>query len=711
MNIKRKICSLILLASLSVIAFAQNVNSKIKVISPVEGSWCNKQMLIIDTQPDCEYFYSLSGSDPEAFGFIYDGPVLIDMVGEVELQIKMSGKTEKNGTFTESLSLNYTVVQDEALGAEYSAFISYFFESGVFNYTSGTDFYIPETLYYSLGLPPDSFIQGDIVRISAKSVLSRNIPCTIWDTQTDKKWRFIIKTFPQSAGVFSRRDVPFYITDWDTITFTNDNLIYKIDSEYWSLPKESRKLDRSVSHMISWQDINYEMGNPVEFFVLPVKPELVVNEEPDGAVSYSVTGDESYRLSLMSGQNTEYQELFSEIGVDTFYGDNVQGKIDIGFFSNSVYQGQVSQDYRIIKRPPSEPVISSSASTFYSRESVTVDILGEEGSDLYVSVSEPFPIENSTLAYLPSSQVFKDVVMQPYTKIEGNEHELLLKPDNEGAFYYRISAYSKNSKNTGKPVEYSVIIDEYNYYFDAESTAEYSDGTVEHPFKDFASCVEFINKGRYACLHVKGNLSIPAGQTTLLSNLTIYNDEDAVLIFPPNSSVIVKDSTLSINKCRIQMENNDFYTQNKISPLFKLERSMLDIQGCQASVLCGKNGAFADCYSASVNIMDSIISVSANSYALCVSGVKTKLNIQRSSVNVTADTSVIFSINEGDIIVKTNSFKVIGQKGRIAELFGVYGNVSDNFFKSDLDQVNNTLPIYKDQKTSITEVNNENYGF
>ena len=43
--------------------------------------------------------------------------------------------------------------------------------------------------------------------------------------------------------------IPFEIKDWDTIIFTNEDYIYKIDSDYWALPKHPHKLDRSVSQL------------------------------------------------------------------------------------------------------------------------------------------------------------------------------------------------------------------------------------------------------------------------------------------------------------------------------------------------------------------------------------------------------------------------------------------------------------------------------
>ena len=134
------------------LAFALNAqsagSSTIKVLSPVEGNWCNKQMLIIDNDDNGEYYYSLNGADPEAFGFAYDGPVLIDLTGEITLRIKKVGKKKIE------TKINFTVHQDEAINTPYRSFIESFYDSGVYNYTSGTELEIPDDLLYSFANLP-----------------------------------------------------------------------------------------------------------------------------------------------------------------------------------------------------------------------------------------------------------------------------------------------------------------------------------------------------------------------------------------------------------------------------------------------------------------------------------------------------------------------------------------------------------------------------
>ena len=162
-------------------------------------------MLVIQVAENEEYLYSLDGTDPEEFGFAYDGPVLLDTTGDIKLRIKKLGNSK------EEKIVEFSVKTDDGFNKSYEQFISMFLDTGHVNYTAGSVLSIPSSLQFSLGLPPDSFIDGQDISLSNNSVLTRTIPCTIWDIQTDKKWRFVINTYPKSAGIFSRRDIPFEV--------------------------------------------------------------------------------------------------------------------------------------------------------------------------------------------------------------------------------------------------------------------------------------------------------------------------------------------------------------------------------------------------------------------------------------------------------------------------------------------------------------------
>ena len=161
-------------------------------------------------------------------------------------------------------------------------------------------------------------------------------------------------------------------------------------------------------------------------------------------------------LSLLS--DNFVSELFPELSIDTFIGDKIQGQVEIGVYSNSVFQGKVLCDYLIDKTLPSAPLIKSSAKSFYSRIPAKISISCPEDSELYISLSKPFSVLNNDDVYTPDSPVFEGVGMSAFRKVSKNTFSLTWDPLNAGSMYYKVLAYSKRGDNTSKVSEYSLKI-------------------------------------------------------------------------------------------------------------------------------------------------------------------------------------------------------------------------------------------------------------
>ncbi len=694
----------------SLLIFALPLTAEINLLSPVKGEWANRQMLVIDNSEGGDFFYSVDGADPETFGFAYDGPVLLDVAGQVQLnvtRIASSGQKEKT-------SVTYTVKTDDASKTSYKDFIQTFFDGGILNYSAGSQLTIPADFWFYMGPSPEdnmpeNYMPARTLQLSPSSVLSRYIPCTIFDKARNVKYRFIIKTYPQSAGVFSHRDVPFDVTDWETITFTNINYIYKIDSEYWGLPTEPVKLDRSVSHMISWQPLEYDASNPIEFFVLPPKPEIVREEAVDGSLIYSIRGDDAYALSVMNESDGSYSELFTKIGIDAFYGDEVSGSATLGVFANSVYQGKLSVSYDINRKPPQIPVIKTNAPGFVSRGNVDVKISGMRGAELYIALSEPLTLEESEHSYSPDDKIFKDLPLGVYKKVRGESFSLHWAQNGLNPVYYKVSAYSKTDENASSPVEFSVVIDQSNYYFDASGDAELADGTAAHPFTDFKQLSDALLNQRVVKLSVKGEMAINEAYS-ISSNFEIFNGGDARLKFGADGSLVVKASTLEISDCRIS--NTSEINKKSLEPLIKLENSVLTMKNCVIAADYSRNGTVIDASNAIINISDTMVSANAVSYVSFIAAVKTRISIKNSSVSTSADTSVIISADGGNVTANKNNFLVSGGNGRIAELFGVKAAFKENYFKARLTNTTSKIqPLYVNKTTKLTEEKNNIQGF
>ena len=138
---------------------------------------------------------------------------------------------------------------------------------------------------------------------------------------------------------------------------------------------------------------------------------------------------------------------------------------------------------------------------------------------------------------------------------------------------------------------------------------------------------------------------------------------------------------------------------------------MLDINKCQIAALFDANGLFAEAIRSSVNVNGTIASVSSSVYASFISGIKTNVTIKNSSINTAAPTSVVVSLNQGDVYFNNNSFKISGEKGRVAEFFAVNGSLVSNNYKASLRNSSNAAPVYADKKSNIKQTNEDSYGF
>ena len=683
--------------------------AEINLLSPAEGVWANRQMLVIDNSSGGDFFYSVDGADPETFGFAYDGPVLLDVDGDVQLNVSRISSNGKK----ETVSVAYTVYAEDASKTSYKDFVQTFYDGGILNYSAGSELVIPSDFVFYLGLTdgltPENYMPARTLRLSDACVISRYVPCTVYDSKRDVKYRFIIKTYPQSAGVYSRRDVPFEISDWDTITFTDNNLIYKIDSQYWGLPTEPVKIDRSVSHMISWQPLEYEAGNPVEFFVLPERPEIIKEDTDDGSITYSIKGGDDYALSVMNEIDGTYSELFSKVGIDAFYGDAVKGTITLGVFASSVYQGKLTVYYDINRKPPQIPVIKTNAEGFVSRGTVDLKITGSKGADLYIALSEPLTLTESEVSYSPDDEIFKSVTLGEYKKVRGDTFNLRWAQNGLNPVYYMVSAYSKTDDNVSQPATFAVVIDQSNYYFDASGDASVADGTVSHPFTDFKQLVGALEKQRVVKLSVKGEMEINEPYN-VSANFELTNGGDARLKFGPEGSLIVKASTFELSDCRIS--NTPDNSKKSVTPLIKLEKSVLTMKNCIISADFARNGTVIDASNAIINISDAMVSANAVSYVSFISSVKTRISIKDTSVSTNADTSVIISADGGNVTAANNDFTVSGSNGRIAELFGVTASLKENNFKAHLTNTTSKIqPVYVNKATKLTEEKNTVQGF
>ena len=670
-----------------------------EIINPSQGKWANKQVLVLDVPAGGNAFYSLNGSNPETSGFAYDGPVLIDLTGDIKLSVVIINHDGEKTTKDILFSVEEQTVNEEL---DFYSFINDISSKCVIEYTAGSSFEIPSSLEYAMGNSVEIYEQGTSLSISADSIFSRYIPCSVYDGTN--KWRFVIKIIPTVSGVFSRKDVPFEIDDWDNITFNDRKMIYKVDNQWWEQPKLPLKIDRTVSHMISWQEIDYSNENPVNFYVLPAKPEVVHTVDKSGVVSLKFDGEEGYKFGLLNENNQTF-ELFDFVTLDTFQGDSYSGQMEFGIFYDSVYQGKYELSFNIHKKNPTQPKFAISDEMAVYRDTLAVKIQDDFNNQIFYSISGPVILTQED--YSDAAVVLTSFDSTNYLEYKNN---LLLEPLMDGAAIYKVFAYCVDSYgNKSKVIEKSFIIDQCNYYIDERNTNENPDGSKNNPFNSFEQCIKVLNKTRYANIRVFGDVKFPEGKTLFASNCEITGFDNARLIFPENSSVAVRNSSFVLKNCLLDHKG---FSRTK-STFFELDHSVLDFYNCELVSSFFNSGTIFNSNKSVVVINDCGITIKSKNYASVISSLDSKISVDKSRFSSISNTSVVFSLQGGIFDVSNSECKIFGNLGRIAELFDTQSSLCDNVFSAELTNPKGVSnPIYKDSKNvTVKESGNIVIGF
>lgn len=711
------VISLVLAGAQRLSAFTQQ-----DIVSPVPGKWANLQALVLNNTDSSDLYYSLVSDDPLDSGLAYDGPVVIDEKGPVTLHITAVDKQGMRTDFT--VSYEVTSAPAVASGEAASLFIQNINLNPIRKYTSGTMITIPAEFKYSMGSDIHPSLSGKPLTVSALNKLERYLPCTITDGTS--MWRFIIHTVAASSDLVSGRQVPFELVDWDTFVYTGEKLIYQIDDAYWSADREPVKLDRSVKHTIRWQSIEYEFGNPVETYELPVKPTLAVRKEEKGPVTFYIPDNSNYLLGpavARPDSGTIASGLYPTVSVDTFDGDMIGGRMVVGVFYDNVYQGTLESTYLIDHQPPSIPLITSSSAQSYARNKVTISISAEPDADLYYALSSP--LLSDTGFEGTDAAVFDRVEQGTFTLYDGIP--LVLQSEADKAAFYKVNAYAVDKQgNKSAVAEYQIVVDEYNYFLSPKggtimnkSVAEEPDGSFGNPFVTFAQAVKAINSLPYTRLHITGDVTLDAGTVLITSNCKLVGSNTHIVI-PQNSCIKVTGATFESQGCLFEKQvkvaaDRNYMTDEDVERLqrmFIVKNGTLSLSSGELIGVFSSDGILVDADASTVSFADCGMTVQADSYACGVSAVDTKVFVTNQRATSVAQTCVCYSIHGGTFSLAKSSCTVIGHLGRIGEFSRTKATVSGNSFTGTISsKTSEVTPLWKDVDTVLVQKDNASDGF
>ncbi|MFA6937061.1 MAG: hypothetical protein WCQ67_02390 [Treponema sp.] len=725
MKKKIRLLSLSLIISLfacaNVFAFSEK-----DIISPVEGTWSNKQPLVLNIQDGSYLYYSLSSSDPLVSGFAYDGPVVIDQTGSITIYIT----SVSNAGVRSDFKVNYLVMNSEPLAStdESSLFLQNISTNPIRKYISGTLFSIPSNFKYCMGQNKVPSQNGSQLSVSANNKLERYLPCTISDGKNF--WRFIIHTVASESELVSGRTVPFKIENWTTFAYTGEKLIYQIDDGYWSASTEPVALDRNVEHIVRWQSVAYEFGNEVQSYTIPVKPEICSYKSTDGAITFSIPGENNFEI----GPSSKYLEsgtiasgLYKSIQVDTFTGDNIGGKIIVSVFYDNVYQGDLEKDYLLDKQPPEPPVISSSSAEKFARNKVTISITSEENSEIFYAVSEPL---TSDTGFEGSSNSSFDSVKPGEFKLYTTQITL---ESLDSAAFYKVNSYAVDlAGNKSSISEYRVVVDEYNFYLSPDGTAFENktlsnsdenkiepDGSYGNPFTTFSQALKIVNSNSYTRLHLLKDITLESGVNEIKSNCLLISTNSKIIL-PQDCVIKVSGADFEIQNVIFEKQVGTAYDKTYLSndqlecvqKMFITKNAAVTFSNCELVGIFSQDGILLDLDSSNIKLENCGITVQAEKYACGISSVDSNVEISKQRITSIAPTCVCYSVRGGRLNVQSSTCTVIGHLCRIAELKTCNATLEKNSFIAKLDEANNSVEsVWKDVDTVLIQNKNEINGF
>ena len=693
--------------------FVAELFAEVTVVNPVPGNFANTQTLVIESNADEEIYYSFSGADPLSSGFAYDGPVLIDVAGNVELRVAVISKSLEQSEIKVSYSVTPFVTQNP----EHSSFFSAFEKEPVFEYVAGEKISIPFSLYYGFGENRSLavFERGREISISRDASTERFAPISFSDGQ--KEWRYVIHVLPSQIGMLSRREVPFEVVDWTRLVFTDPKMIYSLDGSWWYSSRDEVTLDRTVPNTVYFQSADFSYENPITKITLPPKPVLEIDRQYGGALKISAhenssrensDPNSSFDFQLAASQLAKTRVVadgfYPEILLDVFEGDKIEGNVPFDIFFDGVFQGMLFAFVELNRCAPNIPAIRLSTKNYYSRENVVVSASAAKNLKLFVGISDAIEIPLSFEMPNPDTLNFSEPIFVPY---DGGE--ITLFADTEKILAYKISFYSEDSLGVKSPtVSRTVIVDKYNFYVDASSQNSDEDGTPFAPFKDLSQISKIANSNEFSRFCVKGEAQMGSGEVSLASNVEFIGFDDAKIIFSDTCAILMKNSGFFARDITMKkvLKNSSAKipraSAKALTNMFVFENSAATFKNCEIVCDFSGDGVVFNLSHSALSLENTIVANTAQGYSSALNALGSNVKISGSRFLCVSDTAVCVSVNDGTFELRDTFLQVSARMARIAEFLGASVSLEKNRFSvQGSRQKNNDELIYKNSKTKI----------
>lgn len=642
---------------------------RLDIISPIPGTWGNRQPLVLNVPDGWEAYYSVSGSDPLLFGFAYDGPSLIDQEGDVRLKITALDKTGRRYDYGVDYSVKKFSKLDPAgrWSDAQRKFVLTISMNPVRKYTAGSVFSVPEGFSYTASSDISSgdvrFFKAALLSLTEDSSVIRFVPFVMTDGQDF--FRFIVRTVPAKDGREDYTDMPFRFSDWETVMPLDASYVLRIDDGPWQGKPSVLRVDRSETHVLFWKQAGTDDGTAQNLVLYP-RPSLSCKVRNDGSCLFSLELEAPYLSGYTLGKSESPSALFPATGLhqslvlDAFPGEDIAGNFTCGVYLEGVYQGEISAPYHVDRMPPRPPkIIAAKLTGLDFADSREVRVESEPGARIFSAYSEAL------------TQGGPDFSAADYKILAGNS--MFLPAAGDASMTYRVSAYAVDAAgNAGEKQETTVTVDGRNVYVKAPDSARTSatdtdtgNGSSEAPFASFERAVQAVNSNEGLTVHIEGNVIVRSD--IVLTKRCAVEAGRGCLTFEGNASLSVEGTDVAFKDCTILAGSmND----RENSSFIMARDARVSFDGCDVSANFVREGKLITLSYSALTAKSSSFSATASSYATLVDSHASRVEIDSSTCALSAYTSVAFCMIGCDLRMRNSVIGVSCYTGRVAEISG-----------------------------------------
>lgn len=677
-------------------SLTKNEDFFVDVISPVEGTWANRQAFVVNASEGTEIYYSFNEIDPLDFGFAYDEPVLIDLDGEIELNI---AAVHSNGSITKK-KINYSVKENNSVKEP----IKTSYEMPVILCGVKNPIPMPDTALYSLD-DGKTFLES--------KTLSQKFPSCVDVTKSllidfnNSLYRYVIKTC--DSPIMDKNQIkflssPLQVVDWNYIMFQEgENVRYSVDGGPWVTYTEPFYIDRSVFHTIRWS-----IDSRISSVDLPAKPHLtglpnngVCNTPVELQLSNSLY---TFRIE----KNGEFSKPLTSFYVDTFYGDEQKFNLSVPVYYGSIRQGELNFAFTIDKKPPEMPILTGSTTETYVRKPVSVSVMSKNNDTIYFGLQE---IRRNFDFFEETEELdFVDEVPDDLQFLPLNASKVFFSGDEVFAVTYTLYSYSVDKAgNQSEVAAFRVTVDKNNFYL--ASLEDENDllqidissekGTPQNPFNSVQEAVYCVNSREQTMLHLKGGFyNLPVVQ--LFSDCQIFGHYGACLSFANDGVFKVKYGNVYIDSVMFEkpLDSKQVILESSgVEPFFSLVDAKADINNCE---FVFNNFNAASIFTADLSTLllkNSRFTILAQSYAAGVMASNSSVYASNVKFSFSAESAVGFTLSNSLFEINNAQCIFSAKRGRGAELYNCKYKLSSP--SSSIGK--NYLTVWKDDKSIQVE--------